>query len=157
MKSSENPLVIRPATVSDLAEIAKIEADSYHPHLITSHEGFRIFLKDGTPDDFLIVAARADRVLGFVCFSTNRPDVGVLTIWDIAVAVGDRNQRVASALLDYILGDFDRRSCSVISLHVAVDNPAAIQLYARRGFERQDFLEAYYLNQVDGWSMVKRL
>ena len=66
MKSSGDSLVIRAATLLDLPEVAKIEADSYHPDLITSHEGFRIFLKDGTPDDFLIVAARAEHVLGFV-------------------------------------------------------------------------------------------
>lgn len=71
-----------------------------------------------------------------------------------------RGQGVGSLLLGHCISRAQERRAVSVSLHVAVDNAAAIALYTRLGFVAVRRETAYYVedsDDVDAWEMERRL
>jgi ribosomal protein S18 acetylase RimI-like enzyme len=74
----------------------------------------------------------------------------------IGTAAMYRGQGVGALLLRHCISSARQRSAASVSLHVAVDNAAAISLYKRLGFAAVRKLVAYYREAggyVDAWEM----
>lgn len=66
-----------------------------------------------------------------------------------------RGNNIGNKLLNYALADM-KKSCFTVSLEVASDNAAAINLYLKNGFTVEATRPKYYKDK-DGYLMVKDL
>jgi mycothiol synthase len=93
---------------------------------------------DFRPDLSLLARAAGGQPVGFIA-------AGVLPIADLGQTVGWisqvgsdpawRGRGVAAALIAAVLAAFQREGFAAVGLHVNVDNPGAVQLYERLGFQ----------------------
>ncbi len=79
----------------------------------------------------------------------------VADIQRVAVTPHHRRRGLATALLRKLIDEADRRSCERVMLEVAADNAAAIELYAKEGFEEIDRRPRYYPDDVDALVMMR--
>lgn len=135
---------IKAAELVDLADIYKIEAEAYHPELVTSLSGFQKILRDKSADDFLDAYQGEQKILGFCHYSMNQPEAGDCGVWDIAVAESARGRGVGHALMGRILAQARFAKMKRVWLYVPEDNPAARELYAKNGFVETGRIENYY-------------
>ena len=94
---------------------------------------------DFRPDLSLLARAGDGQPVGFIA-------AGVLPIADLGQTVGWisqvgsdpawRGRGVAAALIVAVLAAFQREGFAAVGLHVNVDNPGAIQVYERLGFQQ---------------------
>jgi ribosomal protein S18 acetylase RimI-like enzyme len=58
----------------------------------------------------------------------------MMKVHDLYVAPAFRSQGVGRNLIEYCVAFARERGCAFVTLEVAIDNPAAIELYRRLGF-----------------------
>jgi ribosomal protein S18 acetylase RimI-like enzyme len=144
------------ALYDHLPDIARIEALSYHPDLVTSVEGFtKILDSTGVLGELLVVLDQKKEVMGFAHFSLAEPRL--LTLFDIAVDPSRRNRGVAKLALKRLLRMARDEKRKLIRLNVPQANAAALSLYFRMGFRAVSVLEKYYPEAKDGWVMELKL
>ncbi len=90
---------------------------------------------------FAVVAEDEQGVCGFILTRTVGGEGEILTL---AVAPWARRKGVGAALVEASAAEAARRGASALFLEVAADNPDALGLYARAGFERSGLRRAYY-------------
>lgn len=100
--------------------------------------------------DFLIARDAAGTLAGFHWTKVDRADIaesgGVSgEVFVLAVARGWRGTGLAGALLDEGLTHLTLRGCTAAHLFVDADNIAAVRLYERAGFRREDCDRLYRL------------
>lgn len=76
-------------------------------------------------------------------------------ILSIVVEPNYRRKKIASNLFDYLISGLSE-TVETITLEVAVNNEAAIELYKKFGFEIINIRKKYY-NDVDAYLMGRRL
>jgi len=95
---------------------------------------------------------RDDDLLSFVVYSHVVGEAEILTL---ATDARYRRQGLACALMQQLIAHLKAENGESLFLEVAVDNPAALQLYARLGFCQSDVRKAYYNRRsgppVDGY------
>jgi mycothiol synthase len=106
---------------------------------------------DFRPDLSLLARAGDGQPVGFIA-------AGVLPIADLGQTVGWisqvgsdpvwRGRGVGAALIAAVLAAFQREGFAAVGLHVNVENPGAVQLYERLGFQYRG-LRAKYSNTPD--------
>ena len=101
-----------------------------------------------------VVAADDGDVVGYAGLFATRHQADVQTV---AVAPGHQGEGLGAFLLRALLDEASRRGCGEVLLEVRVDNPAALTLYKRFGFERISVRRGYYPGGVDGLVMRLRL
>lgn len=89
-----------------------------------------------------LIAYRDDRPAGIAVFAYSVDQADIVTF---GVLPDFRGKRVSDELMDAGFGALARRGISELFLEVAVDNPHAIALYERHGFERVGKRPNYYV------------
>lgn len=84
-------------------------------------------------------------IQSFVFLSYISQEAEILTLSTRSEA---QNQGIATALLNAVIDDLKHRECESIFLEVAIDNPAALALYKKLGFERVGLRKSYYSRRV---------
>ena len=160
-------VVIGPATLADVSEIAGIEESEFSdPWSANSFRALpgdprvlfacaRSGVGDGGGAATGPAAARgAGRgVLGYVVaiFAADEGEIG-----NLAVVPAARGQGIGGQLLDAVLAEAERRGCVVLYLEVRESNAAARQLYASRGFEDAGRRRGYYQRPVEDALLLRR-
>lgn len=144
------------ALYDHLRDIARIEAASYHPELVTSISGFtKILESTGELGELVVALSKNGGVLGFAHYSLVEPRV--LTLHDLAVDPAKRGKGIGRMLLKRVLRTAADRKRRLVRLHVPQENIAALSLYLRHGFKAVSKLEKYYPGKRDGWVLEKKL
>jgi [ribosomal protein S18]-alanine N-acetyltransferase len=101
-----------------------------------------------------VVAVDGSRIIGYAGLLVPGPEADVQTI---AVAPEAQGAGAGRALLDALIDRARERGATSVLLEVRADNPAAVALYQRRGFERIAVRRRYYQpDDVDAWVMRLR-
>jgi len=103
----------------------------------------------------VVAVSLAGDVCGY-CMSDSDASGSTVRVISIGTAAMYRGQGVGSLLLKHCISRARLHGASSVTLHVAVDNVAAIGLYKRLGFVAVRKLVAYYREvsgDVDAWEM----
>jgi ribosomal-protein-alanine N-acetyltransferase len=101
-----------------------------------------------------VAAVEGPAIIGYAGLLVPGPEADVQTI---AVAPAAQGQGVGRVLLDALVTRASERGATSLLLEVRADNPPAIALYRRRGFERIAIRRRYYQpDDVDAWVMRLR-
>lgn len=136
------PLVIRPATRTDLDALIAIERASFHdPWAPSSIESSL-----NNEHVFVLAATFENAICGYgVAWTVG--DEGEIT--HIAVAPEARQQGVGSALLQEMIAECRQRGAEKVFLEVRSSNERAQRLYERHGFQKVGLRRRYYRDGED--------
>ena len=90
---------------------------------------------------FALIADQDAGIVGFILIRVIAQEAEVLTL---AVAPWVRRTGVGLELVEAAAAEAERRGAGAMFLEVAEDNPAALALYRRAGFEQAGMRRAYY-------------
>ena len=136
-------------------------AESYDIPLINQlgellHHNFsKVFnIQNMLEDDIskVIVYEENGSVVAFMLATCLYETVDILSV---VVEPKYRRKKIASLLFDYLISELNE-DVETITLEVAVDNEAAIELYKKFGFEIINIRKKYY-NGIDAYLMGRRL
>lgn len=103
---------------------------------------------------YVVAVGEADEILGYAGLLVPGPEADVQTV---AVAPAAQGQGVGGTLLEALITRAGERGATSLMLEVRADNPAAVRLYEKRGFERVAVRRRYYQpDDVDAWVMRLR-
>jgi len=142
--SSLTNVVLRPATVADLPEVAALERTCYGDPWPAS-----AFASLPTNARVFFAVARNDvrgQLAGYVV-AWYVLDEGELA--NLAVAPDLRGRGIGRALLDAMLRDAELRGTAQLFLEVRQSNEAARKLYASKNFEEIGRRKRYYRNPTE--------
>jgi ribosomal-protein-alanine N-acetyltransferase len=101
-----------------------------------------------------VVAEDESQALGYAGLLAPGLEADVQTV---AVAPSAQGRGVGRMLLDALVEQAQERAATSLLLEVRADNERAIDLYARRGFERIAIRQRYYQpGDIDAWIMRLR-
>lgn len=101
------------------------------------------------------IAEHAGARVGFAIVRPNGENRAELCA--IAVAEHARGIGVGAALLVHIERELGRAGTSVLTLHTADANAAALDLFTKRGFRSERRLPRFYRGVYDAWEMHKHI
>ena len=136
-------MLIRPATASDLPEIAAIYADEVHTGVATFDleprplEAWEDRLASTEPGDHLLVAEDVGEVVGYASSWAYRPKAGYRHTRETTVylAPGWPGRGVGRAMYDDLLARLAADGIHLALAAVALPNPASLALHRACGFE----------------------
>lgn len=99
-----------------------------------------------------VVAEREGVILGF---GGIRCIAGEAQLYELAVHPAARRDGVGRALMTALLARAERAGCARMTLEVAQDNMAAIQLYTSAGFRRVGLRKDFYATGCDALLMER--
>lgn len=109
----------------------------------------------GMPETrWYVVAESANDVVGYAGLRAVPPEADVQTL---AVAPAAQRAGIGQRLLDTLVDEARRRSCTRLFLEVAADNAPAQMLYQRNGFETTARRSNYYGRGLDAVMMRRSL
>jgi [ribosomal protein S18]-alanine N-acetyltransferase len=147
--TSEADILVRDLTVADLPAIMAIEQESFStPWRDSTFAGLM-----QRNDSDLIGMTRLGRLLGYaVCWTVgDQAELG-----NVAVAVEERGQGVARALVEAALERVRGRGARECFLEVRESNAAARQLYETMGFRGVGRRRNYYMKPVEDAIVMRR-
>lgn len=136
---------LRRMTPADLPAVTALERDLF-PEDPWPERMFTSELSARRDDRFYLVADDDGQIAGYAGLLAppeDRPG-GQADVLTMAVARPRWGQGIGSLLLEALLTEAGRRSCSDVFLEVRVDNLRAQQLYERYGFTKVGFRRGYY-------------
>jgi len=146
MSSTESAakILLRPATLSDLAGVIEVEQLSFvHAGERFSQRRVRYLIVN--PRSIVKVAVQGDGVLawsaGLVWLRGQKPWG---RIYALAVHPQARGKRLGPRLLNDMVASLRKRGAERVFLEVRVDNRSAIKLYEAAGFRVCRVLQNYY-------------
>jgi [ribosomal protein S18]-alanine N-acetyltransferase len=146
-------VTIRPAVVSDLGAIQKLDAEVFGPDAWSALAWQAEW--DRVPDTrHLVVADDADHIVGYAVLSAV---ADVADLHRVAVEADRRHRGIGTALVESVASEARRRGCERMLLEVEATNGSAIALYVRLGFVEIARREAYYGPGRDALVMQCRL
>ncbi len=143
---------IRRGQAGDLDALCELEAGSFDGDRL-SRRSLRHHLRSPCAELWL-AADPADLLLGYSLLLF-RSGTAVGRIYSIAVAASARGRGVAKALLARMEDQARNREVRELRLEVRPDNPAAMQLYERQGYQRFGTRPRYYEDGADALRLRK--
>ena len=135
---TQSEITVRPLTDADLKEVLAIERSCFPDPW--SENVFRSALADGL--SLWLAAEKAGKLVGYAGMQAVL-DEGYID--NVAVDPGFRRRGAASALLEALIAEAERRKLRFLSLEVRAGNEGAIALYAAFGFLPVGRRKGYYL------------
>lgn len=102
---------------------------------------------------FIVVKNDNFEILGFAGFKVIVDEADIM---NIVVKKSFRNKGIGSFLLDNLISFAKNLNLNIITLEVSENNPIAISLYKKFGFEELGIRKNYY-DGIDGFVMSKKL
>jgi [ribosomal protein S18]-alanine N-acetyltransferase len=146
-------LIIRQAQLSDLRAVKAIDqllfgADSYPLFVL------RQFYDIG--GEYLLVAETQGEVVGYMLAHYDQAkSLGWLL--SLGVLPAHRGKRIGEKLMAACMGLMEAKGVETLYLTVHPDNAAGINIYTRLGFEVQESLPDYYLDNSPRLLMQKQV
>jgi len=144
-------LTIRPATLDDAAELAEYATRLFSERLpgiferdAPSVEDERAFIRSfDAPNSVLLLAVVDGRIVGNLGFSGETlVEQAHSGEFGISVSTDYRGQGIGTALIEELLAWAPERGVSRIEVRSFANNPGALALYERMGFEHEGRLRA---------------
>jgi ribosomal protein S18 acetylase RimI-like enzyme len=149
----KNELVIRPARLADLPEIAVLAGELVRMHHAVDperfllpervEEGYAWWLERelGRAEAVVVVATIADQIVGYAYGTREGRDWNALldehgAIHDVFVATAARRGGAGRKLVESMVEELERRGAPRVVLSTMVGNEAAQRLFAACGFRR---------------------
>ncbi len=142
-------MILRPATLGDVATIHAIERASFGDPW--SEASFRTLVAERRA--IILVAVRDDVLVGYA-IAWHYEDEAELA--NIAVTPSALRTGVGGALLDDLLRALDARGVLTVHLEVRAGNAAARGLYGARGFAVSGRRRGYYSKPDEDAILMKR-
>ncbi|MDX1569596.1 MAG: N-acetyltransferase [Xanthomonadales bacterium] len=144
---------VRAARASDLATLVAIEQHSFSSDQL-SRRSLRRFLTRPTCDIWIV---EMDQLAAGYALVLHRTNSTMARLYSIAVLSDYRGMGLAGKLLRACEAGALRRGKNRLCLEVRTDNPRALELYDRAGYEPMDDLPTYYADGCDGLRLCKPL
>jgi ribosomal protein S18 acetylase RimI-like enzyme len=135
-------IIIRPMHLEDIPAVAEVDAQAFAPLWRNSDISLRAAF---TQAAIATVVEDSQGVVGYQ-ISTASPLGGHLA--RLAVLPRAQGQHIGSALLIYLLRQFEERGVSRVSVNTQENNPISLHLYQRYGFHLTE--EAYPVLEYPG-------
>jgi ribosomal protein S18 acetylase RimI-like enzyme len=146
-------VVIEKAEIKDLDTLYKIEIEcfpenafpkSFIKYLIVQH------------NSIILKAQIRNEIVGFVA-GLLQDDYSIGRIYTLDVKPEFRRRSIASKLIKTLENEFKKRGAAFSTLEVEVNNTAALNLYQKFGYEKNEVLKDYYGKNRNGFKMTKNL
>ena len=135
--SDPSPVGLRPLRWWDVAAVHALEQRLFDPDQWSPE----VFWSELAAGRWYVVAEDAEQVVGYAGLAVNGAEADVQTV---AVSPDAQGRGLGRLLLDALVAEAARRGATSVLLEVRADNPAAIRLYERTGFERIAVRRRYY-------------
>ncbi len=144
---------IRPARLSDIADLLRIEDTSFAGDRL-ARRNFHYLLTKGKVS--CLVHEDEGRIGGYamLLFHAGLP---LARLYSFAVESARRKNGIGRTLLEACEDEAHRRNCTHLRLEVRPDNDAAIRFYRRVGFREFDTAPDYYEDHATALRMEKPL
>ncbi|MGF1547139.1 MAG: peptidase C39 family protein [Thiotrichales bacterium] len=146
-------LTLRPATLTDLDALVRIEAQCFESDRL-SRRSFRYMLTKGHAAT--LIAEFDGTAVGYVMVLFSR-GTSMARIYSIAVLAAFRRHTVAQALVAEAEAVAQREDRAEMRLEIRRDNPASIGLFTRLGYESFGLVSDYYEDHMDAVRYQKSL
>jgi ribosomal-protein-alanine N-acetyltransferase len=133
-------LHIEPAETRDADVLAKLHAQGFHRGW--TREEFASYIAGRDTPVYVACDASRKKIAGFAMLRLAADEAELITI---AVDPKWRKKGIGAALMRALFDDLTMTSARKLFLEVAADNPAAIKLYARNGFQKVSERQGYYV------------
>ena len=124
----------------DIEPLIAVERELFGPTAWTA-EAFWAELARPASRWFVVAEDHDGQLLGYAGLMVSGAQADVQTV---AVAPAGRHQGLGDRLVRALLEQAGRRGAASVLLEVRADNPVAIRLYRRHGFERISIRRRYY-------------
>ena len=128
---------LRFAAAEDAERLAEVHARAFDTSWTASDIERLMQIMGG----FALIADQQAGIVGFILIRVIAEEAEVLTL---AVAPWARRTGVGLELVEAAAAEAERRGALTMFLEVADDNPAALALYRRAGFEQAGARRGYY-------------
>ncbi|HET9087204.1 MAG TPA: N-acetyltransferase [Acidobacteriaceae bacterium] len=159
MQPDRAALVVRPAVLADVAELAEIDAICFAAGIAYPASELAALLNSHAV--LTIVAEASAKIAGFAAMgflpSRKLPGNRCGELITIDVLPEFRRQHVGLQLHRALEEQLFLKNGDRLQLHVGVDNWGAIEFYRRLGYKRRERVPRYYLDTLDAWRMEKLL
>lgn len=146
--------MIRPARLSDLADLVRIEDRSFVSDRL-SQRSFRYLLSRANAAT-LVEEGEDGEIRGYAMVLFSR-GTSLARLYSIAVDPDRRGRGLGTALLRAAEEAARARNAAYMRLEVRVDDPATRRLYEREGYRKFAVQHHYYDDDVDAIRMEKSL
>ena len=100
----------------------------------------------------VFVVEEKNKIIGFLHITELYETIDII---NIVIDANNRHKGMATLLMDYMISDA-RPEVEIVTLEVATNNEAAINLYQKFGFEIISTRKSYY-SGIDAYLMGKRM
>ncbi len=149
---------IRPYQPRDFDRLVEIDHTCFAEGIAYPAEEMRYFL--GMASAITLVAHKNRTIEGFIIadhFQARRGSRAMGRIITIDVMPGAQGKGLGSMLMKAAEDELRNAGCDYVSLEVAVDNERALRFYKKHGYAVLKVLPHYYMGQIDGLLMGKKL
>ena len=149
---------ILPYREQDFDRLVEIDHACFPEGIAYPEEEMRYFL--GLRSAVTLVGRENRKIEGFIIadhFRGLRGARAMGRIITIDVMPAAQSRRLGSMLLNAAEDELRKSGCDYVSLEVAVDNERALRFYKKHGYSVLKVLPRYYLGQIDGLLMGKKL
>ncbi|CAB4947552.1 MAG: ribosomal-protein-alanine N-acetyltransferase [Actinobacteria bacterium] len=140
---------VRPMRWPDVKAVHRLESELFTVDPWTIEQ---FWSELAQPTRRYVVAVDGERIVGYAGAFLLAPDSDVQTI---AVSSLDQGRGIGATLLRSLMDEASAAGCRQMLLEVRSDNPTAIAMYKRFGFERISLRRDYYERGID--AVIMRL
>ena len=144
-----NSVSVRPMRWPDIEPVHRLETELF---TVDPWSIEQFWSELAQPTRSYVVAVDGDRIVGYAGVFLLAPDSDVQTI---AVSPLDQGRGIGATLLRSLIDEASVARCRQMLLEVRSDNPSAIAMYERFGFERISLRRDYYDRGID--AIIMRL
>ncbi|MDB5507671.1 MAG: GCN5-related N-acetyltransferase [Hyphomicrobiales bacterium] len=144
---------IRKAEIADLDAVERIENAVFSSDQL-SRRSLRRYME--VPSTSMLVAQEDSDIAGYALVGF-RKGSRKASLYSIAVDAPNAGRGAGRALLEACEAEAARRGCEWLTLEVRADNPRAIALYDKSGYDRTGEEEDYYEDGGSAYRFAKRL
>ncbi len=148
MSTAPPGLVIRVATVADIPELVRLNADVQQHHIDAEPEIYRepdpeavaAWMQKVMSTHEILIAERGGRAVGYLIFNEVRREANAFTrarsfLLVDQLGVSERRQGVGRALMEHVQGVARERGLSDVELEVRAANPSALAFYEALSYQ----------------------
>jgi ribosomal-protein-alanine acetyltransferase len=146
-------LLFRNATQDDLKSLLELENQCFTSDRLTTRS-FQWMISRAHAS--LIVAQDGSQLMGY-CLVLFHRGTSLARLYSIAIATHSRGLGLGKQLLDQAEDCARAHDCAYLRLEVRPDNPVAISLYERNGYQRFAVVHDYYEDHAPALRLEKRI